>query len=142
MKVQNILEEKGADAVSIQEDVAIRDAVSVLGQRNIGAVLVKNAGGDVTGILSERDIVRHLKDHGQAVLGERVVVCMTPDPYTCDPEATIDEVMTEMTVRRIRHMPVVKDGALKGIVSIGDVVKRKIEQAEQEAEELKAYIAS
>lgn len=141
MKVDQILQAKGAEVFTISYDAAISDAVGVLHDRNIGAVVVET-GGKVAGILSERDIVRQLKREGAAVLQRSVADCMTRNVFTCTREATIDEVMEQMTDRRIRHMPVVENGALVGLVSIGDVVKLKIRHVEQEAQALKEYIAS
>jgi CBS domain-containing protein len=97
---------------------------------------------EVCGILSERDIVRRLRESGASALDGTIGACMTPDPFTSDLEATIDELMGVMTQKRIRHMPVVDAGKLVGLVSIGDLVKRKIEQATREAEAMREYIAS
>ena len=142
MKVEQILGSKGADVVAVSASALISEAVNVLGERNIGAVIVTDGGGRVSGILSERDIVRRLRRDGPATLDARVAECMTPNPYTCAPETEVDEVMTHMTDKRIRHMPVMQEDRLVGVVSIGDVVKRKIEQIEREAEALKEYISS
>ncbi len=142
MKVEQILQAKGADVFAVSDADSIAEAVSVLNDKNIGAVVVKDQSGGVVGILSERDIVRRLGANGPEALNMRVADCMTPKPYTCSPEATIDDVMGQMTEKRIRHLPVTSDGALVGVVSIGDVVKRKIENAEQEAAALKEYIAT
>ena len=142
MKVEEILRNKGTSVVTIQSSASIKDAVSVLGERNIGAVVVKGDRGELSGILSERDIVRELCNTGASMLEHKVASHMTPSPYTCGPEATVDELMVEMTEKRVRHMPVMANGQLIGVVSIGDVVKRKIETAEKEAEALKEYIAS
>ena len=142
MKVENILQSKGADVYAVNDTAPIREAVGVLGEKNIGAVIVRNETGDITGILSERDIVRRLKSDGAGVLEKPVSACMTPKPYTCGPDANINDIMSEMTQKRIRHLPVVDGGKLIGVVSIGDVVKRKIELAEREAAELKSYIAT
>lgn len=142
MKVENILRSKGVDVFTVSEGMSIREAVSVLGDKNIGAVIVRGEDQAVTGILSERDVVRRLRSEGAGALELSVKACMTANPYTCEPDATIDDILGQMTTKRIRHMPVVKDGQLIGVVSIGDVVKRKIELAELEAEQLKGYIAS
>ncbi len=142
MKVEQILSAKGADVFSVTTTDPISKAVDVLGKKNIGAVLVKDKAGAVAGILSERDVVRMMRTGGAATLSEPVSSCMTANPHTCGLETSVDELMMEMTEKRIRHMPVVKDGALVGVVSIGDVVKRKIENAEQEAAALKEYISS
>ncbi|MHA7872780.1 MAG: CBS domain-containing protein [Hyphococcus sp.] len=142
MKVENILQSKGSDVFSVQADDSINSAVSVLKDKNIGAVVVQDGARGVVGILSERDIVRHLGGKGASALSMRVSDCMTPDPITCEIDETVDDLMGKMTENRIRHMPVTQQGQIVGIVSIGDVVKRKIEQAEQEAAALKEYIAS
>lgn len=142
MKVEQILQTKGAQVFAVSGDAPIREAVDILSEKNIGAVVVSNAAGAPVGILSERDIVRRLNVDGPDVLSTAVSSCMTPNPFTCTPETSIDDVMGEMTEKRIRHMPVVQGNALVGVVSIGDVVKRKIDTAEQEAAALKEYIAS
>lgn len=141
MKVEQILQSKGAQVYSVTGDQTLSEAVQVLNDRNIGAVIVK-AGNQVAGILSERDIVRQLRKGGVAALQVTVKSCMTADIVSCRLDTSLDELMSEMTDRRIRHMPVIENGALVGIVSIGDVVKRKIETAEQEAAALRNYIAS
>ena len=142
MKVEQILQSKGGDVFSVQDTDTINKAVAVLNEKNIGAVVVQDASQKVVGILSERDVVRRLGERGPEVLEMCVSECMTPDPFTCGAETTVDELMAKMTEKRIRHMPVVNDGALIGVVSIGDVVKRKINQAEEEAKALKEYISS
>lgn len=142
MKVEHILQTKGADVFAVSDSTTVREAVDVLGERNIGAVVVKDKGGAVSGIFSERDVVRRLKSEGPAVLDRPVSDCMTRDPFTCTLDTSLDELMGVMTKKRIRHMPVIRDGKLAGIVSIGDVVKRKIDDIEREAAMLKEYIAS
>lgn len=142
MKVEKILGAKGADVYCVSPTSTVSEAVDLLGDKNIGAVIVKGEGGRVTGILSERDVVRTIRSRGAAVLADPVSTCMTADPFTCSLETSVDALMAEMTEKRIRHMPVVKDGALVGLVSIGDVVKRKIQESEQEAAALKEYIAT
>lgn len=141
MKVEQILADKGGAVFAVVDTDAIADAVSVLNDKNIGAVVVRNEKGGVVGILSERDIVRGLGKNGGDALGLKVRDCMTPDPFTCCPDDTVDTLMGQMTDKRIRHLPVIRDGDLIGVVSIGDVVKRKIEETEQEARVLKEYIA-
>ncbi len=142
MKVEQILQSKGTDVFAVRDTDTIAGAVSVLIDKNIGAVMVKDAKGKVVGILSERDVVRRLGKAGADTLNLRASDCMTPDPITCSPEDLLEEIMTQMTSKRIRHLPVVNSGKLVGVVSIGDVVKRKIEQAEQEAQALREYISS
>ena len=142
MKVEQILQSKGAEVFAVSPSATIGEAVEVLGAKNIGAVVVKDEYGKLAGILSERDVVRTMQKQGPDVMSANVSSCMTPNPHSCELETSVDDLMTQMTEKRIRHMPVVKDGALVGMVSIGDVVKRKIEQTEQEAAALKEYIAS
>jgi len=142
MKVENILQAKGADVFSVRGDQKISDAVALLNEKNIGAVIVKDNAEKVIGILSERDVVRRIGADGAGMLNSPISSCMTPDPVTCGLGTSINELMGQMTRRRIRHMPVVEAGKLVGLVSIGDVVKRKIDVAEQEAAALKEYIAS
>lgn len=142
MKVEHILQAKGSDVFTVRDTATIAEAVGLLAEKNIGAVVVKNGSGGVAGILSERDIVRRLKSQGADVLSARVSSCMTATVITCDPGDSIDDLMAKMSKRRIRHLPVVENGALVGLVSIGDVVKRKIEEAEQEAATLREYISS
>lgn len=142
MKVEQILQSKGTEVYAVSENDAIANAVAILNDKNIGAVLVRNDKDGIAGILSERDIVRRLGEKGADALAMRVKDCMTPDPFTCSPDASIDDLMAQMTEKRVRHLPVMAGGKILGVVSIGDVVKRKIEQAEKEAEALKEYIAS
>lgn len=142
MNVARILQTKGGAVHTISASAKISDAVEMLNRNNIGALIVSGQGGEVTGILSERDIVRRLHGFAGAVLLQSVSACMTPNPVTCTREHSIDEVMQLMTKKRIRHLPVVEDGKLLGLISIGDVVKRKIEITEEEAAALREYIAS
>ncbi len=142
MKVEHILRSKGADVFAVAGATSVKDAIDLLSDKNIGAVVVKDETGRVAGIFSERDVVRRLKSEGAGVLARPVSDCMTSDPVTCTMETTLDQLMTDMTNRRIRHIPVIDGGQLAGIVSIGDVVKRKIDNAEREAAMLKEYIAS
>lgn len=142
MKVEHILSSKGADVFSVTETSKVSEAVEVLGAKNIGAVIVKDQAGKVNGILSERDVVRQLRTEGPQLMDKPVMSCMTANPFTCEKSTTLDELMATMTEKRIRHMPVVEGGKLVGVVSIGDIVKRKIETAEQEAANLRDYIAS
>lgn len=142
MKVVNILQSKGAEVFAVTDTDTVASAVAMLTDKNIGAVVVKDRDGAVAGILSERDIVRHLREKGAAVLAAPVGDCMTRTPHTCNPDDTVDDLMTMMTEKRVRHLPVVNAGKLLGLVSIGDVVKRKIDHIEREAAELKQYISS
>jgi CBS domain-containing protein len=125
----------------VRANALVKDAVGALNKYNIGAVVVMDADGEVAGIVSERDIVRLLGRDPAGALQRPVSECRTANVVTCVRETPISELMEQMTRFRIRHMPVVEAGELMGIVSIGDVVKRKIEEAEQEASALREYIA-
>jgi len=142
MQVENILQSKGRAVHTLPTGASIAEAVEVLNTRRIGAIVVTTADGKVAGILSERDVVRHLGKDWGALASRPVSDVMTKDVVTMSRRATVAEVMERMTERRIRHLPIVDNGELVGIVSIGDVVKRKIEETEQEATALKEYIAS
>ncbi len=141
MQVENILQSKGRAVTTVSPRTSIAEAVGLLNTHRIGAVVVLD-GKRVVGILSERDVVRHLGTDWAALSSRSVSDVMTKDVVTAGRYATVAEIMERMTERRIRHLPIVEGGELVGIVSIGDVVKRKIEETEQEAEALKEYIAS
>ena len=141
MSVAAILSSKGRDVVTAAPQTSVLEIAKILTDKKIGAVVIVESDGKVCGIASERDIVRHVAKTSDGVLDKPISVCMTHDVVKCAEDDTIDAVMEKMTSRRFRHMPVITDGKLSGIVSIGDVVKRKIEQAERDAEELKRYIA-
>lgn len=142
MDVRSILKIKGSNVVSVEENTPIIDVAAVLGQKQIGAVLVTNRGGEVVGLISERDIVRALAQVGGAVLDQPAHELMTRDLHTCDLDTSIAELMEIMTERRIRHLPVLENGQLSGIVSIGDIVKHRIAETELEARALREYIAT
>jgi CBS domain-containing protein len=142
MQVENILQSKGRAVHTIATGATVADAVELLNTRKIGAAVVVTDTGKVAGIVSERDVVRHLGKDWAALASRPVSEVMTKAVVTTGRYATIAEVMEKMTDKRIRHLPVVEGGELVGIVSIGDVVKRKIEETEQEADALKQYIAS
>lgn len=142
MHMEAILAAKGDAVFTVAPGASLSEAVDQLASRNIGALVVCDPDGRPVGILSERDVVRFLRARGPAALETPVSACMTAGPITCGPEAGLDDVMGLMTRRRIRHLPVMRDGRLAGLVSIGDVVKRKIEKAEAEAAALKEYINS
>ncbi len=141
MSVSIILAQKGNDVVTVTSQSTLADAVEVLAARKIGAVVVVDKGETVCGILSERDIVRRIAEAGTEALQGTVSNCMTSNVVSCDTSETIDGLMEKMTAGRFRHLPVIEGGKLVGLISIGDVVKRKIEQAERDADEMKRYIA-
>lgn len=142
MLVENILQTKGVLVHTLPETGTLGDAVAMLNRHNIGAVVITETGGAIIGILSERDIVRRLGTDPANMLNLRIADCMVRGVVTSTMVTPIDEVMERMTNFRIRHMPIVDGKTLVGIVSIGDVVKFKIEAVEQEANALREYIAS
>jgi CBS domain-containing protein len=140
MIVKNILAGKGGDVVTIEPTADLAAAAKLLTERHIGAVIVLGADQRVIGILSERDIVRALAEHGAAALNKPVSQVMTRDVKTCSDDDTIGDLMGRMTTGKFRHMPVVQQGKLIGIVSIGDVVKGRVEEIGQETKALRDYI--
>ena len=142
MNVAAILKDKGDNVVTVSEGITLDEAAGVLQKHRIGAVVVKGPSGEPAGVLSERDIVSQIAANGVSALAQPVSACMTCDVVTVGMEDSVDDLMSLMTKKRIRHLPVVNDGSLCGLVSIGDVVKRKIAEAEAEAEAMKNYIAS
>jgi CBS domain-containing protein len=140
MLVKNILVGKRGDIVTIEPTANLTAAVKLLAARRIGAVVILGADNRIVGILSERDIVRVLAEHGPTVLNQPVGQVMTRDVKTCSEEDTIGGLMSRMTTGKFRHMPVVEQGKLIGIVSIGDVVKYRVEEIEHEAEALRDYV--
>ena len=141
MNVETILAGKGRDVLTIAPDAAIADVVRLLKTRRVGAVVVIADGKTVSGILSERDIVHGLAEHGGALLDRRVEEFMTRNVVTCTGSDTDREVLELMTERRCRHLPVVEDGVLAGIVSSGDVVKSRLDGIAGEAEAMRDYIS-
>jgi CBS domain-containing protein len=142
MTVRAILDAKGHDVLTLGPNETLSDAIRTLAERRIGALVITNGDRKIVGILSERDIVRVMAREGAAALDLPVRSAMTPKVRICNENHTVNEVMEIMTEGRFRHLPVEKDGQLHGIVSIGDVVKRRIEDVEREAEEIRAYIAT
>jgi CBS domain-containing protein len=141
MTVAAILAEKGRDVLTIAAAKTIAEAVEILAKRRVGALVVVEDVDRIVGIVSERDIVRALAT-GADALKQPLSSVMTRDVMTCGDGETIDSVMSQMTKGRFRHLPVAENGRLTGIISIGDVVKARIEQVEREAEEMRAYIAT
>lgn len=142
VKVSVILSRKGADVITIARDTSVAEAVKLLTEHNVGALVVSDDGEAIAGIISERDIVSHLARAGGATLDATVEHVMTADVTTCQPDATADDVMQTMTTGRMRHLPVVDgDGQLVGIVSIGDVVKSRIDDLEIRAQSMQEYIS-
>ena len=141
MNVETILRNKGNWVATIRPDATIAEAVDMLHRERIGAIVVSNDGDGVDGILSERDIVAALAEQGTNLLSRSVDDVMTHGVATRDPGDTVGELMAEMTNRRIRHFPVVSEGRLCGIVSIGDLVKNRLDEVEFEAKSLRSFIA-
>jgi CBS domain-containing protein len=142
MSVAHILTHKGSGVVTVVPGDDVASICRILAENRVGAAVVTDpATGAIAGIVSERDIVRALARHGAGAVARPVSEFMTREVITCSPADSIDTLMEIMTQRRIRHVPVVIDGRLAGIVSIGDVVKQRIEDAEREAAEIKRYIA-
>ena len=142
MLVSQILKEKGDLVFTASPSDSVGAVAALLVARKVGAMVVLDEAHDVAGIVSERDIVRIVAEQGAEGLGQPISVCMTKDVVFATPTETVDELMGRMTDRRIRHLPVCREGKLIGIVSIGDLVKRKIAESVAEAETLKAYIAA
>jgi CBS domain-containing protein len=142
MSVAAILRGKPERLIGLPETQSLADAAKLLTQERIGALLVRSASGEMIGILSERDIVRAVARDGAGVLERAVSTMMTRDVQCCTPEDSVADVMGMMTERRFRHLPVKHNGKLVGMVSIGDVVKARVEEAEGEAAQLREYIAS
>ncbi|PLP61072.1 inosine-5-monophosphate dehydrogenase [Mesorhizobium loti] len=142
MTVKAILEAKGHAVVTLGPNATLSEAVGLLADRRIGALVITNGDRKIVGILSERDVVRVIAKEGAGALDLQVRAVMTPKVKICNAGHTVNEVMEIMTNGRFRHLPVEKDGLLDGIISIGDVVKRRIETVEREAEQIKAYIAT
>jgi CBS domain-containing protein len=140
MTVKTILQNKGGDVVSIEPGATLREAVELLTERRIGALVVTGADRRLVGIISERDIVRTLARHGAAALDLPVTEAMTRKVVTCGLAETVSSVMERMTSGKFRHVPVIERDRLAGIVSIGDVVKFRLEEMERESSALRDYI--
>ena len=142
MHVKEILAHKGPAVVTIGPGAAVADVVASLAQHRIGALVVTSDGRTIEGIVSERDVVRALNSYGADLLRMTVREIMTADVHTCVPADEVRSLARTMTERRFRHMPVVVDGALSGIVTIGDIVKGRVDELETEHEQLMDYISS
>ncbi len=140
MKISDVMRSKGSAVVTVSPRESVRTLLDLLAQHNIGAVVVSSDGREVTGIVSERDVVRRLQAHGSDALALPVADIMTTEVYTCQPDDDLAETAGSMTEHRIRHLPVLVDGHLVGIVSIGDIVKNRIDQLQAERDHLEGYI--
>lgn len=141
MVIAGILKSKGGAILSVTPQASVADVVQTLATHRIGAVLVVGGSGELQGILSERDVVRSLAANGAATLDRKASELMTSEVTTATPQTSVDAAMEMMTTGRFRHVPVLDDGRLVGLVSIGDVVKAKIAGAEHEVDSLRAYVA-
>ncbi len=140
MRIGEVIKAKSSqDVITITPEAGVRDLLALLAEHNVGALIVSADGSSMAGIVSERDVVRHLHDDG-TVINNTVGAIMTSVVETCDSSTELDELMGTMTSRRIRHVPVVDDGKLTGIVSIGDVVKHKMSQLQFERDQLDSYV--
>ncbi|MEI2786340.1 MAG: CBS domain-containing protein [Candidatus Nanopelagicales bacterium] len=142
MKISSILSNKGSFVATVSPDASVSQLLALLAEHKIGAVVVADADGSVGGIVSERDVARAAHTHGAGALEQPVSAIMTELVVTCAPGASTEELMSLMTERRVRHIPVIEDDEMVGIVSIGDVVKARLAELETERDALQAYISS
>ena len=142
MRINEVLAAKASqEVITISPDVTVREMLGLLARHNVGALIVSNDGSTVVGIVSERDIVRRLAED-EAALDSPVSAIMTTQVHTCDGGHHVTDLMQVMTDRRIRHVPVLEDGVLTGIISIGDVVKSRIDELQFERDQLDSYVQS
>ncbi len=146
MKVSNLIADKGSEIIMTTAGESVAETAKLLRTHKIGAVLVRDPSGgqvaDIAGIISERDIINGVAEHGHQALDMNVGDLMTANVQVCSSEDTVHDVMTLMTEKRFRHVPVVDDGKLVGLISIGDVVKHRIAETEEEAQALREYITT
>lgn len=140
MRIADVLKNKGAAVATISPENTVAQLLAGLTEMNIGAMVVIGPGGLLAGIVSERDVVRKLHERGSSLLAQPVSEIMSTVLATCTPRDTVDHLSVLMTENRVRHIPVLDDGRLAGIVSIGDVVKTRMEELEAEQQQLQAYI--
>ncbi|MBA2574479.1 MAG: CBS domain-containing protein [Nocardioidaceae bacterium] len=141
MRIQEIMQGKGGSIVTASPDTTVRELVALLTEHNIGAVVVSSGESQIAGIVSERDVVRRLAA-GVDILDSAISEIMTSEVRSASPRDTVDDLMRLMTEHRIRHVPVVVDGSLQGIVSIGDVVKSRMGELEFERDQLSSYVSN
>lgn len=141
MRISDLLRKKGTAVATVSPETNVTELLERLAEHNVGALVVVDADGAIAGIVSERDVVRRLNERGPQLLDGSVSAIMTKMVTSCRPEDSVDQLSVLMTERRIRHVPVVVDGRLAGIVSIGDVVKTRMEHLEKSQEQLEAYIS-
>lgn len=140
MRISDVLRNKGTDVATVRPDASVRELLSGLVEHNIGAMVVVESAGVIAGMVSERDVVRHLHERGHDVLDLPVSAIMTKLAATCGLNSSVDDLSELMTEKRVRHIPVVVDDRLVGIVSIGDVVKTRMDELQTERQQLRAYI--
>ena len=140
MTVKRILASKGGEVLTIEPTAVLATAAKLLSERRIGALVVTGADRRIVGIISERDIVRALSEHGADALAQPVGQVMTRDVTTCGEDDSVASIMERMTAGKFRHLPVVAEGELVGLISIGDVVKQRVEEIESESEAMRDYI--
>lgn len=140
MRIADVLRNKGAGVATMPPEATVAQLLAGLAENNVGAMVVVGSAGAIAGIVSERDVVRNLHEHGPDVLGMSVAEIMTTTVTTCGMDSHVNELTELMTTNRVRHIPVVVDGRLVGIVSIGDVVKTRMDELKTEQEQLQAYI--
>lgn len=140
MRISDVLRNKGSDVATVRPDATVRDVLAGMTRHNIGSMVVVGSAGVMAGIVSERDVVRRLYEYGPAVLDLPVARVMMPAVITCGMNSSVDELSEMMTTNRVRHIPVLVDGRLAGIVSIGDIVKTQLENLKNEHQMLRAYI--
>ena len=142
MQISQLLRHKDREVATIDGTESVRTALAVLAEKGIGALVVSSDGRRIDGIVSERDVARGLHERGAGLLTEPVSGVMTAQVHTCPPDASVHDLARTMTDKRVRHVPVVADGQLLGIVSIGDVVKARLDELEEERRQLVDYIQS
>ena len=142
MNVSTILKSKGSDVITRGPEVTLGDITRILDEKKIGSVVIVDEHGKVCGMVSERDIVMAIARKTASVLDQPVSFCMSKNVFTCSKSDSLEKLMSEMTMRRFRHIPVVEQGQLVGLVSIGDVVKQRIAETEMEAASMRQYIAT
>ncbi|MGR6967362.1 CBS domain-containing protein [Geodermatophilus sp. URMC 61] len=140
MHIRQLLRRKGSDVATVEANASVRTALALLAEHRVGALVVSGDGRSVDGIVSERDVVRALHERGAGLLADPVSTVMTAQVHTCVPDAGVEELARTMTEHRVRHVPVVHAGELVGIVSIGDVVKARLDELEEERAQLVDYI--
>jgi CBS domain-containing protein len=141
MRIADLLRKKGSAVATVTPETTVTALLAGLAENNVGAMVVVSPEGSIAGIVSERDVVRRLNEHGPGLLDGPVSEIMTKLVASCGPEDSVDQLSILMTERRIRHVPVLAGGRLAGIISIGDVVKNRMEELEKSQEQLEAYIS-